>query len=270
MPDRKLIDKLRTRQVSFAFMFGPPRFIRREEASEVHGKICDALGYDDFAFQYTTSQADVPPQKQGFMMTCERREGRGVCKIRIDNTSIAHPMRLLMEYMWPPSPQHVTEVLDTASTAVFKELKGQWQKVLAEVRLCTQCDVRDQNSLAFIRQRLIGLPAEWVDSLGKPLTFAGVQFEVGSSPPDDDSLSGPKRKLSIEVLRDEPQCLYVELLCQWPQIASITDNASQMQRTIDISKIRQITEKPSKYVDEATEFLKCRLGDVGRTGSTKS
>jgi hypothetical protein len=51
-------NSLRTRAVVFAYLFGPPRYVDRNEAAKVHAAICDALGYDDFSFKYSSPGAE--------------------------------------------------------------------------------------------------------------------------------------------------------------------------------------------------------------------
>lgn len=87
-------NSLRTRGVLFAFLFGPPRFIEREEAARVHGKVCDHLKHDDFVFRYSASGTPDKPQSRGFSISFQRKEGQGSFTTAIDLNNVNSPVRV--------------------------------------------------------------------------------------------------------------------------------------------------------------------------------
>jgi hypothetical protein len=251
-----LPNSLRVRAVHFAFLFGPPRFVGREEASRVHGKVCDALGIDDIAFRYASSTTSEKPNSKGFSIVLERKEGRGSFAATLDNKNVGEPIRLLLTYTWPPSLEHANETFDMTAEAAFSALDGDWQCVLAEARLRAQCDVRGGNALTFMRQRLLRQADDWVSDLGTPVAFCGVKFEVAATPPGENPLDGAKRELAVELLREDPGGLYLELMSQWPQVVSMP---SSQAAAADVRSIRQLDKKPSKYVADAFAYLQARV-----------
>jgi hypothetical protein len=158
-----LSNSLRTRGIVFAFLFGPPRFVARAEASKVHNALCEKLGYDDISFQYGIVEGTKGPQSKGFSIVCTRKEGRGALLVQVDNAGVDAPLRLLISHDWPPSLEHVKETFDTAADAVFNSLEGTWQRVLAEVRLRAQCTAQGGSAIGFIRDHLLRLDKDRVD-----------------------------------------------------------------------------------------------------------
>lgn len=243
-------NSLKVRSVHFAYLFGPPRFVAREEASSVHGSVCDALSYDDLVFRYSTSEQETSSASKGFTILLQRKEGRGGLQVQVENQKPEEPVRLLLTHAWPASLQHAKEAFDVAAKAVFGSLRGSWTKVLAEARFRTECDVVGGDAQGFIISDLLGASAAWVEDLGKPLSFAHVELEVGASA-TSDSLKHPRRVLKLEVLREDRKRLYVELMSQWPQV--------QAGPTLDLTQIRPIDKNPSAYLDEAWAYLRERL-----------
>ena len=259
-----LANSLRLRGIKFAFLFGPPRFIKREEASEVYSAICDATGHEDFSFRYSTVDPEKRLSSKGFSIVFGRKEGRGALTAIIDNKNINGPIRILLEYIWPPTIEHIKEHFDSISKSVFESLEGNWTRVLAEVRLRAQCSTRSNNGLTFLREKVLGLPEECVSGLGDPLSFCSVKLEVDATqpqPPSEDQIKGAKRELLIQVLREDPTCVYLELVSQWPQVASLPRNQTG---PIVLGNIRKIDSEPSIYIEEAMSFLKEQVEQLGR------
>lgn len=253
-----IANSLRTRGVHFAFLFGPPRAVEREEAYRVHSAVCNALQYDDLTFRFSTAEPTARPSSKGFSLDFERKEGRGAFTVLIDNSGIQEPIRLLMTYNWPPSSEHVTQHCNMTAEAVFGALQGDWQRVLAEVRIRAQCDVTVSSGLAYMRGNVLGVSPEWVDSLGSPLTFAGVKLNVAASHEANDALANPARELSVEVLRDDPKCVYLELMSQWPRVAPSLGHTAGLK----IAGLRAIEERPSVYIEEAYSYLEDRINKL--------
>ena len=248
-------NSLRTRGVSFALLFGPSRILQREEAMKFHGAVCDKLGHDDISFQYHKPDLDQRPSADRFEIRLQRKEGRGGYTIVVDNSGIQKPIRLLISYDWPPSPQHVAEVFDQVCDVTFKELEGNWQRVLAEVRLRAQCSVSEKDAVGYVTKRLLGLKAEAIERLGQPLVFGSVKLEIASAGFAGDSLENPKREILLEVLREDPSNLYLEVMSQWSQFPDPTQ--------IDLRSVRPIDREPREYVEEARDFLQKHVLALG-------
>jgi hypothetical protein len=250
-----LANSFSLRGIKFAFLFGPPRFVEREEASRIHSNVCNATGFDDFSFKYSTIAPEARLASKGFSVVFERKEGRGTLAALIENKNINSPIRILLEYIWPPTTQHVKENFDSISNTVFESLDGNWTKVLAEVRLHAQCNTRSNNGLSFLREKVLGLPQEYISGLGGPLSFCSVKLKVDATqpqPPQEDQIEGAKREFLIEVLREDPTCVYLELVSTWPQVAPLPRNQTGK---IVIGSIRKIDSEPSAYIEEALSFL---------------
>jgi len=203
-------------------------------------------------------------QSRIFSIIMERAEGRGGFKVMIDTKSPQDPVRLLAEYNWPPSLAHVKEHLDDTAKAVFSALDGTWQKVLAEVRLRAQCGVEGNDAARYMREHVVRLNPETVESLDAQIGFASVKIETDPlAPREGDDFFGPKRELTLEVLRENRSCLYMEMMSMWPQLGGMPARG-EMQ--LDLSQVRRIAGAPSAYVEHAYEFLTktvVRLWDGG-------
>lgn len=248
-----LANSLRIRGVKFAYVWGPPRLVGREEASRIHGAVCDELGYDDISFLYSTPSTPDKPESKGFAITLKRDEGRGSFAVRMANNAIDQPTTLLLEYTWPPSLEHVKQLFDMIVDAVFSALEGERHLVVAEVRLRAQCNTRDNDGIGFFKSNFLKGSGEWISTLGKPLSFCGLRLDIDPLPPGDDPLHGAKREVTIESLREDPRDIYLELMSQWPQVCPVPRSAGQQ---IDLTSLRQIGERPSVYVENADRYLR--------------
>ena len=251
---------LRTRGVSFAFLFGPPRLITRDEASRVHGRVCDRLGLDDLSFQYNSSDPAPKPRSRRFEIVMQRKEGRGGFLLKIDHPGEGNPIRLFLEFVWPPSDVHVDERFDDACNAVLDGgLEGQWQRVMAEARLRAECDVQTGGSLAFLNSEIAKFSTIAADTLGKPLSFVTLGLHVTPATQTDDPLNDPGRELTIEVLREDSKALYLELVSKWTQVPI---GALPVEPT----RIRPITAKPSEYIEESRTALSNWVSGIAGNG----
>ncbi|MEW6741516.1 MAG: hypothetical protein AB1486_02055 [Planctomycetota bacterium] len=241
----------------FAFLFGPPRFVERSEAARLYDAVCRSLALDDFNLQYNSTGPDasaVVPCSRGFSIQLLRREGRGGFTLQLSNQLVKpEALHLMLNYDWPPSPEIADRYFDAASRAVFETLEGEWQRVLAEVRLRGQCAAVGGEGLRYIQNELLRLPQEWLLSLGEPATMASLRLEVAATEPGDSPLDNPARSLTLEVLREDRRSLYVELVSTWPQLADPRPTT-----------VRQIEEQPSTHVQAAREFLIERLRSLAR------
>lgn len=247
---------LRTRGLRFAFLFGPPRLITREEGTSFYAAVSDALGIDDFTYTYRSPESPDPRAPRPVSVELARKEGRGALGIKIDNPGLQSPIRLLIAYEWPPSGEHVRQVFDEVAQATFSSLPGDWERVVAEVRILAECTAAGSSGLEYLRQRL-----DWLNSLGEPMHFIGIKVEIEASAPtpNGDTLSGSRRELSIELARDDPRNLYLELMSMWPKV-SMTGG----QLMLTPSAMRPIDQEPSSYVEDAENFLREKIRQLAR------
>lgn len=251
---------IKVRSVTFAYLFGPPRLVKRDEASRVSDKICSALGLEDFTFKYEHLDNPVKPDpdQRGFRFAMERREGRGIYVILVENPNVSAPIRLLLEYVWPKSVPDVRQAFDSTSKAVYEALTGNWQKVLAEVRIRAQAPAKGDNALSYVTRHLLRLSPAWMGSLGTPVAHGSVRLRMDPLLPAGDTLETPLRELSIEVLEEDPTHLYFESMSQWAQVPPVKP-ATEIVR---IDRLRAIDRTPSEYVDNAFRFLEKRADSL--------
>lgn len=262
-----LANSFSLRGIKFAFLFGPPRFVERQEASKIHGDVCTATGLDDFSFKYSTIAPEERLASKGFSIVFQRKEGRGTLSAIIDNKNINGPIRILLEYTWPPTIEHIKQNFDIISNSVFDSLDGNWSRVLAEVRLRAQCNTRSSNGLSFLKEKVLGLPQEYISGLGDPLSFCSVKLKVDATqPPSEDQLEGAKRELLIEVLQEDPTCVYLELVSGWYQVAPLPRNQTGK---IVIENIRKIDSDPSAYIEDALSCLREQAEQLDRIGNDR-
>jgi len=259
-----LANSFRLRSIKFAFLFGPPRFVKREEASKVHSAVCNKTRLDDFSFKYSTIEPEKRLASKGFSIVLERKEGQGTLSARIDNKNIHEPIRILLEYNWPPNNEHAMQYFDSISESIYESLEGNWTKVLAEVRLRAQCNTRSNDGLAFLREKVFGLPKVYISELGGPLTFCSAKLEVSATnPPSEEQIKGAKRELLIEPLKEDQTCVYLELVSQWPQVAPLQ---RKQAGPIVIENIRRIDSNPSVYIEEALSFFNEQVEQLANIG----
>jgi hypothetical protein len=214
------------------------------------------LGYDDFGFRYNTPPVEGETAS-AFAVILDRPEGRGGIRILLDcqNIKLA-PIRLFIDNTWPPSLQHVVERADMIYTAVFKALEGTpRQNVMAEARIMAQCAVAGNDALGYLERRVVPLPPKLKDATGQGAKHIGAVVEFrGTWPEEGKPLEGPERRLTIEVLREDPTCVYVEAMCQWRQVPG-----SGSPGPVPAGRIREIDESPSAYIQATDEFLNTAL-----------
>lgn len=247
----------RTRGVVFAFLIGPPRVVTRKEGMEIHEKVCNALGVEDLSFKYTSGAS--PEMMQGVVggwaIQIERTIGRGVLRLTLDcaqnQIGLVQPVRVLMEHTWPPSLENVKEDLDSLYEATFEALGHGWQRVLAEVRVRGQLQAKGDSSVDYLLSSVMRFPKAALSGLtGKP-DFLSVGLEIpAGDPTEGDALNQPKREVRVEVLRDDPRSLYLEVMSQWPQVAQLSGNVLEL----DARRIRTFDAKPSQYLQHGMDF----------------
>ena len=257
-------ETLRTREFIFAFLFGPARLISRNQAGELHGRLCDSLRLDDFSFHYESTELQAggtASTVRPFKIQFARRDGSGLLGAVIECTSLQEPMRLLLKHSGPPSLETTCQYFDTLAEALIP--LQEWQRVHAEARILTQCQPRVGGSAVdFLKNNLLRFSAADLEQIGGSLSFCGLKFDVPATG-ETDSLSGPSRQVQVEVLREDPGSVYIEVITAWTQWVQ------RMQGHIpvlDVSAVRQIDQAPSKYLRDCYDFLSDKVCSLGRGG----
>lgn len=234
---------------------GPPRTLTRGKGMQVYEAVCQKLGANDFSFKYSTGDAQPggPRGGKSFQIAMERPQGTGQFRIVVDNQGPQAPVRLLVEYPWPKSREHVFEDVDLAVEAAFEALGEDWNRVLAETRVRAQVEAKGDSAAVFLAGEILHLSEGEIGSLEAPISFLGIKYETEAADPvEGNPLAHPKREVSVEVLREDPRSLYVELMCQWPQTAAVVRGGTL---EIDTRKVRTFSQNPSEYLRNSIDYL---------------
>ncbi len=235
-----LTNSYRTRGANFAFLVGPPQNLTRRDGMDIHASVCDALGVDDISFKYTPGDGG----NKNFAIHLGREQGREKLILEINGPVGDTPLRLFCGAEWPRSAQAAFQDFDIACEAVFGVLGDGWQRVLAEARVRGQVHAKGDSAVSFLSRDVLGLPDEG-------MSFAAFKYETDASDSTpEDPLANPKRDVSIEVLREDPRCVYVEVMSQWPQIATPSGQTVE----IDPGKVRAFDSPPSDYLRNTVEY----------------
>ena len=184
----------------------------------------------------------------------ERDQGCGSLSVTIDNKSINDPLRLRVGHTWPPSREHVYEDIDLASEATFDVIGSGMNRVLVEARIRAQVEARGGSAEDYLARNVLHLTDGDMAALQARPNYFAIKYEVPAvQPSPDDPLSNPKRDMSIEVLREDPRVLYLELMSQWPQLAQSGMPGGAIE--IDVSNLRPLLDPPSAYIKETMGYL---------------
>ena len=108
------------------------------------------------------------------------------------------------------------------------------------------------SAIPFLSSKILHLSEAECDQLS-PLTFVALQYETGEvAAQGDDALATPKRHVSIEVLREDPRCVYLEVMSQWTQAPVVPGGAI----TIDPNAIRTFESMPSDYIRNSDRYIR--------------
>lgn len=186
-----------------------------------------------------------------FDIKFERKQGSGGLLIQLTNPGLAdNPIRMLMTEEWPPASHTTMETFDIVSKAIFESLPGDWQIVMAEVRIRAQLPTTE-GAMKFLRKCTLKIPSELDEIAGNRVSFASVRIEADAATHlPDDPLANPRRILMLEVLRQDTASIFSELVCQWPQIP-----AAPQPMSVEANQIRPFDVKPSEYIENGYEFL---------------
>ena len=253
-------DAVLTREVIFAYLFGPPRVIRHEEVHPVHAALCRELTWEDISFQYKkTTRPTIPGEgpSGGFSVEMARQEGRGGFRLALSGDGAEVPIKLLMSYVWPGSVESAKEAFKVSTQTVLNELNGPWTLVLAEARIRAECAIRSPalKGSKFLRDTVVKLDPRFVDGMGGDPSFVAVTLENEEAlpPSAEDPTANPRTELRVEVLRENPESLYMEGMRRWSQVPDSTTIA----RGDEISmQIRTVDPDPSAYIASTYDMLR--------------
>jgi hypothetical protein len=246
----------RVRALVFAYLFGPPRELSREDATRIYNAICTELKLDDLSFHFAPTPEESERSK-GFRIRLERREGRGGLRILLEGRGIQEPMRLLIHADWPATEQHFKEQADMIAKGVWSSLGGEGDVVVAEVRVMGQCFSGRDHSVALFTDAVLGLRSEALSLLGTPLRFASVTLDVG--PPSGvrvELFDRATREIKLEVLREDPRDVYLEIASQWSLLRPLGDAPVMIA---DAGSRTLVERNPSEFVDNALDYIRNRV-----------
>ena len=244
-----LTDSYRTRGAAFAFLVGPPKSLTRQDGMHIHSAVCEALGANDIAFQFRRDELQ-PGIEGGFSIQLDRQEGREKLVVEIGSSTRDAPVRLLFRYDWPASNQHVFEDFDLAFDAVHATIGEGWQRVLAEARLQGQVDVVGGSAVSFLDNDILRV-LHGTDR-SRDLSFLSFKYESNAAHfTERDQLANPKRDVTVEVLREDPRCLYLEVMSQWPQVAVSLDGTVE----VGPGRVRAFRSPPSEYLANTITYV---------------
>ncbi|WP_419160957.1 hypothetical protein [Candidatus Palauibacter sp.] len=250
-----LKNSYQTRGLSFAFLIGPPKNLTRQIGMSIHSAVCEALGVDDIGFRYQPGESQ-PGGERTFSINLTREEGRQRLTVEVGQQAHQQPIRLLLRYEWPASNKLVFDDFDSTCDAAFAVLGDGWQRVLAEARIRGQVHAPGDSAISFLSRDVLHLPKS-----GRPiddgrLSFMALQYEtVAAEFTQGAELSNPKRDVSVEVLRQDPRSLYLEVMSQWPQVAAAPDGTVH----IDPGTIRSFQSPPSEYLTNTIDYTESVL-----------
>jgi len=244
-----LRNSYQTRALSFAFLIGPPKNLSRQMGMSIHSAVCDVLGVDDIGFKYQPGEPQ-PSGERTFSIQLTREDGRQRFTVEIDQQANQQPIRALLGYEWPVSNKLVFEDFDATCEAAFEVLGDGWQRVLAEARIRGQVHAPGGSAVSFLSRDVLGVSKE-DQRIEERLSFTAIKYETVAAEFDRGSeLTNPKRDVSVEVLRQDPRSLYVEVMSQWPQVAISSDGTVR----VDPGAIRNFQSPPSEYLSNTIDY----------------
>lgn len=241
-----------SRQVVFAYLYMPTRFLRRKDASEMHDKVCDRLDNNTISLQYLEPATG---ESKGFDIRMKLEEGRQGLLVNVSNPSVKPntPTRILVDNLFTQKDMSIRQTEETVSAVMnYLTQKGMdLQLVIAEVRIRAQVEIRGElNGLEFMKKRVLG-SQPWLGKTREEVGFASVKYEFKPSMNPLTALEHPKRELTLEPLKEDPASLYLETMSQWPQAISLQPG---MPPPRDATP-REILSTPGAYIEDAYEFL---------------
>ncbi|MCI0589819.1 MAG: hypothetical protein L0323_23645 [Planctomycetes bacterium] len=247
-------NSLRHRGVVFAYLFGPTKDLDRQTGMKLHDAVCKELGYEDLSFRF--EKASQETGQRGFRVALERREGRGGLTILLEGRGLQEPLRFLVNQEWPASLEHAEQHVDMASNALWQALGDQWAVVHAEVRMLAQCNSGLPSATDLFRHHWTRPREGALEAIPGRLSFAGLRLEFAPPAEPREVKDAAARSVSLEVLREDPKDLYVEVVSQWSLLRPVAEVPGLVVAPSS-SELR--TTRPSELVSDSMRFLSERV-----------
>ena len=182
--------------------------------------------------------------------------GAGRFSVTLDSPGMNNPIRLLAQYTWPPSVEHVCQDFDAATDAAFAALGGGYEKILAETRIRSQVEAAGKDAVSYLTGAALRVDSTALSKLEAPPNYVAVVLETPPGDPSEvDQLRQPKREMHVEVLREDARAVYIELVSQWAQLATAPGRAVEL----DPQRVRRFETPPSAYMTDSMEYMTERL-----------
>jgi hypothetical protein len=247
----------RLRGIAFAYLFGPPRELGRPEGSKIHDAICQELRLDDFSFQFT--RQEEAPRSTGFRIQMGRLEGRGGLEVLVEGKGVQTPLRFLVHQVWPQSSEVAAQQTEMVTSAFWKGLGGEgWQVVLAEVRLQAQCGSGEPKAIDWFRKHALPFGDERFSRLGGQVSFADVKLEVLPPVGEIDFWSSARREISLQVLREDPRDVYLDVVSTWSGLRAVPGAQGLMVQVAGPDQ-RLPEASPGEYIRQTMEYTRTRV-----------
>ena len=174
-----------------------------------------------------------------------RKEGSGGIEILIEGPKPRVPRRLLINSAWQLGSAKVPEEnMDMIADAFWSEF-GANQILLAEVRIRAQCSSGKPHAGSWFRDSMFRETD--LDSLGGKLAYAGARLEIQPHP-SAEFWDSPKREISLEVLREDPRDIYMDIMSQWQRLPGAGPSWDLLA-----------TAKPSEFIQAAVSYTRSKV-----------
>ncbi len=242
-----LADRIQYRALIFAYLYGPPVPVTREEALRVFGSLSKSL-CPTASFKYEPSEGE---NRLGFKVLISEKEGRRSCGITLDVHMGA--LRMRVDQSYPSSFQDGCERADDI-LAVIRPLASQSEEQLVEVRVRAQTATNKDSAQEFIAANLLGGNAARLHRLGH-LGHFGIRYEIAPEQKADGPLDRPAREVVVEPLREEGSSLYVEVMSKWGRALLRASKGGAGHDIVPGGPLTYSVLKPSQYFGEVSEYV---------------
>ena len=249
---------MKYRALIYAAIYAPSEPIPRAEATKYYNALAEGV-FPRLGFQYAPEGEDTK-----FRIEMVEKQGREQNIIVVDAPPEQNGgLRLVLDQSWRESSTVACERADH-TFQLAQSLVRNREQLLAEVRIRAQAVADTTGSIASMKSVLGGDRQKKLDNLGK-VCHLGVSVECEPELPATHSLGSPKRTVSLETLREDKSCIYLEVMSQWGRRALRTVDATTKELVEGPLAIN--TEDPSAYLKETMEFMQssvCSLVEDAR------
>ena len=237
----------------YAFIYGPPVQITREQGSSLSDKIAR-----DFlpraSFQYFPSSE---PGKHDFKISIQEKDGRRSVAITVGLMQGA--LRFLVDQAWPESFKVACDTADGITRLFTPFVEGRTELQLAEARLRVQVGTETESAQAFLLKALFSRRAQELSGLGNVAHF-GIKYDVTPTPGPTGPLDAPFRQVAIEPLREEDTSLYVEAMSNWGRIlAQAVPGQPGAVKAVPSGPLTFGVRPPSEYLKDIEKYLVAKV-----------